>query len=76
MILSGAALESKDIYGNTAFGISLLRQHFEFATAFAQNSDVCSPIYDEFPNRIAKQWEDEAKAKKMTEDVEMKSEED
>ena len=77
MIQRGAALESKDIYGNTAVGISLLRKHFNYAILLIQkNADVCLPIYEEYPNRIAKQWEDEAKAKKRAENVEMESDDD
>lgn len=77
MIQRGAALESKDIYGNTAVGISLLRKHFNYAILLIQKTaDVCLPIYDEYPNRIAKKWEEEAKAKKRAENVDMESDED
>jgi hypothetical protein len=73
MIQRGAALESKDIYNNTALNISLLRKHFNYAILLIQkNANVCLPIYDEYPNRLAKQWADEKKAK---ENVEMESDE-
>lgn len=70
----GANLESKDIYSNTALGISLLRKHFNFAILLIQkNADVKLPVYEEFPKRIAKQWKDELKRK---ENVEMYSDND
>jgi hypothetical protein len=73
MIQRGAALESKDIYNNTALNISLLREHFNYAILLIQKSaDVSLPIYDEYPNRIAKQWADEKKSKY---NVEMESDE-
>lgn len=54
MIQNGAALESKDIYNNTALNISLLRRHFNYAILLIQkNADVCLPIYDEYPDLIA-----------------------
>jgi len=51
----GANLESKDIYGNSALGISLMRKHFNFAILLIQkNADVTLPVFEEFPKRIAK----------------------
>jgi len=62
----GANLESKDIYGNTALGIGLLRRHFNYGIILIQRkADVKVPVFDEFPNRIAKQWQDDEKAKKL-----------
>jgi ankyrin repeat protein len=61
----GANIESKDIYGNNVLGISMLRRHFNYAILLIQKqANVCLPIYEEFPKRIAKMWEDEAKEKK------------
>ena len=61
----GANIESKDIYGNNVLGISMLRRHFNYAILLIQKqANVCLPIYEEFPRRIAKMWEDEAKEKK------------
>jgi len=51
----GADLEAKDIYANTALGISLLRGHFNYAIILIQRkADVKAPVFDEFPKRIAK----------------------
>lgn len=59
----GAKLETKDIYGNTPLGVALLKGHFEYGIILIQkNADVKVPVYQEFPNRIAKQWKDEEKA--------------
>lgn len=61
----GANIESKDIYGNNVLGISMLRRHFNYAILLIQKqANVCLPIYKEFPRRIAKMWEEEAKEKK------------
>ena len=74
----GANLESKDIYQNTALGISLLRKHFNYAILLIQKSaNVCLPVYDEFPKRIAKQWRDAEKAlRTSSENVEMECDDD
>lgn len=43
----------------------MLRKHFNYAILLIQKySNVCKNIFDEFPNRIAKKWEDELKAAK------------
>ena len=78
LINRGANLESTDIYGNTPLGISLMNQHFNYAILLIQQkSNVCLPVYKEWPNRLAKQWKDEAKRLKKLEraeaDVEMQS---
>ena len=50
----GAKLESKDIYGNTPLGITLLKKHFNYGIILIQKSaDVTIPVYHEFPRRIA-----------------------
>ena len=62
----GANLESTDIYGNTALGISLLRKHFNYGIILIQKkADVKVSIWDEFPKRIAKEWTDQAKAERQ-----------
>lgn len=78
LINRGANLESTDIYGNTPLGISLMSQHFNYAILLIQQkSNVCLPVYKEWPNRLAKQWKQEEKRlKKQAEagaDVEMRS---
>ena len=61
IIQRGAQLESKDIYGNTALGIALKKNHFNYGIILIQKkADVKVPVYDEFPNRLEKKWKDEA----------------
>ena len=75
----GANLESKDIYQNTALGISLLRKHFNYAILLIQkNANVCLPVYDEYPKRLAKEWRDAEKALRTSssENVEMECDDD
>ena len=45
--------------------------HFNYGIILIQkNANVKVPVYDEFPNRIAKQWKDEEEAKKKAEEEE------
>ena len=53
--------------------------HFNYGIILIQKSaDVKVPIYNEFPNRIAKMWRDEEKEarRKQGEDVEMEGSDD
>jgi hypothetical protein len=51
----GSHLEAKDIYGNTALGICLLKKHFNYGIILIQKSaDVTAKVHDEFPKRLAK----------------------
>lgn len=57
IIQRGAELESKDIYGNTPLGVALMKNHFNYGIILIQkNANVTSPVYAEFPKRIAKMW--------------------
>jgi len=72
----GANIEAVDIYNNTALGICLLRNHFNYAILLIQKqANVKLPIHYEYPNRIAKMWKDAEKKAKLerSDDVEMAS---
>jgi len=75
----GALIESKDIYGNTALGVALMKSHFNFGIILIQKlANVTGSVYDEFPKRIAKMWKDAEKEarRKAGEDVEMEESDD
>ena len=56
-------MEAKDIYGNTALGISMLKKHFTYCILLIQKkADVKSLVWDEFPGRINKLWQDQQKS--------------
>jgi hypothetical protein len=66
LVQRGAKLEAKDIYGNTPLGVGLMYQHYNYGIILIQKGASVHPLsFREEPDRIKKQWEDEAKAKKM-----------
>lgn len=64
IIARGASIESKDIYGNTPVGVSLMNGHFNYAIILIQKeASVLTLVHKEHPEKIKKMWEDEEKAK-------------
>lgn len=61
----GAQLESKDIYGNTPLGVGLMHSHYNYGIILIQKGASVHPLsFREDPEKIKKQWEEEAKQKK------------
>ena len=85
LINRGADPEKKDIYGNTALGVGLLNQHYNYGIILIQNKNSASVlphVFKEQPEKIQKMWDEEERRKKlgskfkMGEDVEMEDEQE
>lgn len=71
MIKRGANLESKDIYGNTPLGVSILNKHYNFGIIMIQkNADVLQMVHPETPEKIKKMWKKQ-ESKSRDVDVDM-----
>ena len=59
LVQRGARLESKDIYGNTPLGVSLMHSYYNYGINLIQIGASVHPItFREDPERIKKQWEE------------------
>jgi ankyrin repeat protein len=75
LVQRGASLESKDIYGNTPLGVGLKYQHYNYGIILIQKGASVHPLtFFEDPDKIKKQWEAEAKAKKALYKTQLKKE--
>ena len=67
LINRGASYEKKDIYGNTPLGVGLLNGHYNYGIILIEkNLDVKVPVFSENPEKIAKQWAEEAQLYKKS----------
>jgi ankyrin repeat protein len=56
LVQRGAQLEAKDIYDNTALGVGLMYQHYNYGIILIQKGAMVTPlIFKEDPDRIKKQ---------------------
>ncbi len=82
LIQRGADMEKKDIYGNTALGVSLINKHYNYGIIVIQKlAQVTHIVNFEDAEKIKKMWEEQEKAQngqnktkgpKMIQDEEMK----
>lgn len=64
LVARGAALENKDIYGNTPVGIGIMKKHYNYAILLIQkNASVLPLTFREDPEKIKKMWEEEERKK-------------